>query len=94
VSDPVLCETERVLESCYRASRADILLAFEGLLAQVDVLVFEDREAFCKALDAYRRGRANFSDLMIGAKAAAQGARTTFTFDRGLARQEGFSLLG
>lgn len=93
ISDPVLCETEWVLGSYYRVPRAEIAAALESLLARENLFAFENTDAFRKALDAYRRGKAEFSDYLIGAKAAAQGARTTFTFDRVLARQQGFSLL-
>lgn len=93
LSDPVLCETEWVLESCYGASRAEILGALEGLLARQGLLVFEDPEVFRQALATYQRSKADFSDLLIGAKAQARSARTTYTFDRVLSRQQGFSLL-
>lgn len=93
ISDPVLCETEWVLGSYYRVPRAEIAAALESLLARESLFAFESVDVFRKALDAYRRGKAEFSDFLIGAKAEAQGARTTFTFDRVLARQQGFSLL-
>ena len=93
VSDPVLCETEWVLESCYGASRAEISGALQGLLAQQGLLVFENPEVFRRALASYQSSRVDFSDLLIGAKAQAQNARTTYTFDRFLSQQPGFSLL-
>jgi predicted nucleic-acid-binding protein len=93
LSDPVLCETEWVLESCYRVPRAEIAAALDGLLARGSLFTFENVEVLRKALEAYRRGKAEFSDFLIGAKAESQGARTTFTFDRDLASQQGFSIL-
>lgn len=94
ICDPVLCETEWVLESCYGASRADVRAVMQRLLASEGLFVFEDPEVFRRALRAHGQGRADFSDLLIGARAAARGARTTYTFDRKLARYEDFSLLG
>lgn len=94
ISDPVLCETEWVLDRFYRVPRAEILAALESLLAHLNLFSFEDSAVVRKALDRYRRGKADFSDFLIGAKAEARGARTTFTFDRALARQQGFSILG
>lgn len=94
ISDPVLCETEWVLDRFYRVPRAEILSALDSLLARTNLFSFEDAAVVRKALDAYQRGKADFSDFLIGAKAEARGARTTFTFDRALARQQGFSILG
>ncbi len=94
ISDPVLCETEWVLDRFYRVPRAEILAALESLLARMNLFSFEDAAVVRKALDRYQRGKADFSDFLIGAKAEARNARTTFTFDRALARQQGFSILG
>lgn len=94
ISDPVLCEMEWVLDRFYRVPRAEILAAVESLLARTNLFSFEDAAVVRTALDRYQRGRADFSDFLIGAKAEARDARTTFTFDRALARQQGFSILG
>jgi predicted nucleic-acid-binding protein len=93
ISDPVLCEAEWVLDRSYRVPRTEILAAFENLLARQTLFSFENPVLVRKALDAYQQGKADFSDFLIGAKAEARGARTTFTFDRALARQQGFSIL-
>lgn len=92
LADPVLCELEWVLESCYDAGRGDIAATVQELLAQ-DLFVFEDRGVVAAALEAYLGGTSDFSDHLIGARARAQGARTCYTFDRTLARRPGFSLL-
>lgn len=92
VSDAVLCETEWVLTSVYGASRADVLAAFHEL--SVDERFRLDRpEAIPDVLLAYERGKAELSDYLIGQRARAAGARTTFTFDRALRGQGGFTLL-
>jgi predicted nucleic-acid-binding protein len=92
IADPVLCEIEWVLRSTYGAARQDVLAVMQELLAQ-DIFAFEDRDAIRKAIDRYQSSKAEFSDLLIGAKGKARGVRTTYTFDRGLAHQEDFSLL-
>ena len=46
------------------------------------------------AAHRYRRGGADFSDLMILAAAERAGARPLYTFDRGLGRMDGAVLLG
>lgn len=94
ISDPVLCELEWVLDRFYRVPRAEILAAIESLLARSSLFSFEDVAVVRTALDRYQKGKADFSDFLIGAKAETREARTTFTFDRALARQQGFSILG
>jgi predicted nucleic-acid-binding protein len=93
LSDPVLCELEWVLVSRYRARRAEVATAFLGLLGK-PLFVFEDRTAILRAVESYQQSRADLSDHLIGAKARARGATTTWTFDRALRGCAGFSLLG
>jgi predicted nucleic-acid-binding protein len=92
ISDPVLCEVEWVLESSYRARRGDILAAMQELFAG-DLFVFEDREILRQVIARYQESKADFSDYLIEAKARARGARTTYTFERLLAREQGFTRL-
>lgn len=92
ISDPVLCEVEWVLESAYRAGRRDVLAAMQELLAG-DLFVFEDREVLRNVIARYQESKADFSDCLIGAKARARGARTTYTFERVLAQEQGFTRL-
>ena len=92
ISDPVLCEMEWVLESSYRARREDVLAAMQELLAG-DLFIFEDREVLHQVIERYQEGKADFSDCLIGAKARVKGARTTYTFDRVLPQEQGFTRL-
>lgn len=69
-----------------------ILAAMQEFLA-VDLFVFEDREVLREAIVRYQEGKADFSDCLIGAKASTNGARTTYTFERVLAREPGFTRL-
>jgi len=92
ISDPVLCEVEWVLESNYRAKRGDVLAAMQELFAG-DLFVFEDREVLRRVILRYQQSKADFSDCLIGAKAQARGARTTYTFERVLAQEQGFTRL-
>jgi predicted nucleic-acid-binding protein len=92
VSNPVLCELEWVLESVYGASRHDVASAVQGLLGTPPFQV-EDEEVTQQALRSYSTGKGDFSDHLLGLVGRARGARTTYTFDRGLRRAEGFTLL-
>jgi predicted nucleic-acid-binding protein len=92
VSTPVVCELEWVLVSCYRVPRTEIAAVIKRLLDSA-VFAFEDRKALLQALAAYQQSRAGFADHLIGAKAQAFGATTTWTFDRALRNCAGFSIL-
>ncbi len=92
LSDPVLCELEWVLDSCYGASRHEILATVQELYAKPQ-FEFEDRKVVRRAMIAYEAGKGELSDYLIGAKAQVRGARSTYTFDRGLRNQEGFTIL-
>jgi predicted nucleic-acid-binding protein len=92
VSDVVLCELEWVLENSYGATRSDLLVAIQELAGR-QIFVFENSDSLQQAINLYRESKVEFSDALIGAKAWAKGAVTTYTFDRVLSRQEGFSLL-
>ena len=92
LSDPVLCELEWVLTSCYKAQRIDVLATLQELLAR-ELFHFEDRDTVLQTLDAYQAGKADFSDYLIGAKGHANGAKTTFTFDRNLRGRNEFTFL-
>jgi predicted nucleic-acid-binding protein len=83
---------EWVLESNYGAKRSEVLAALEEILGK-PVFAFEDRATLEKAVELYRRGKADLSDLLISLKAKRHGARTTFTFDGVLSRLDDFSLL-
>lgn len=93
LSDVVLCETAWALASVYRASRAEVLAALSSVASDARY-VFDDAEALRQALAAFEAGRADFADHLVGARAASQGARTTYTFDRRLRNREGFTSLG
>ncbi len=92
VGDPVLCELEWVLESVYGASRKDVFAAVTHVLRN-EVFTLEDPKTVAKALDAFAKGKGNFSDYLLGARAKARGAETTYTFDRSLRNSATFTLL-
>lgn len=92
ISDPVLCELEWVLESCYDALRKDVLVALQELAAN-PLFVFEGADKLRRALDAYEQGAGDFSDYLIGIEGEMRQARTTYTFDRVLGRHPAFTRL-
>lgn len=92
VSLLVLCELTWVLRSKYRYSREDLLNALESLL-ESSVLMIERRDLARQALGAYRRGRADFADCLIGQISLAAGCTDTATFDTGLRGDLGFTVI-
>jgi predicted nucleic-acid-binding protein len=92
VTDVVLCELDWVLRRSYRASRTELLAILDGLLNRRP-FVFQDRDLVNQAVEGFRQGRQEFADLIIGLRGRAAGAVTTYTFDRGLRRNPGFTIL-
>lgn len=92
VSPIVVCELVWVLEAAYGMAREAALGAVEALLrtAQIE---FADKDVLWQALGDARSGAADFSDYVIGRKAAAAGCALTVTFDRALADSALFELL-
>ena len=92
ISDPVLCDVEWVLDSAYGASRRDVATALQNIVAS-PFFAFDDAASRNSALDRFCRGKADFSDYLLGKRAQKRGARTTYTSDRALRDEEGFTLL-
>ncbi len=88
--DIVLCELEWVLDSGYGFSRTRVAETLRRLL-DADEFAFMNRPAVVRAVASYETGAADFSDYLIGESAAACGAPTTFTFDRGRLVHPAFS---
>jgi predicted nucleic-acid-binding protein len=88
----VLAEVEWSLRSNFDLSKSDILAVLDRILGHTGFLVHE-REAVEAAIWAWRSGKADFADYLIGALSLQYGARTTMTFDRKAAVSEAFTLL-
>jgi predicted nucleic-acid-binding protein len=85
----VLLETEWVLRSRYSLAKSEILAAFSGLLASVE-LRFEDEHSIEEALFAWKDSPADFADCLIGARHRALGCRATASFDAKATQLPGF----
>jgi len=93
VSAVVLAETTWVLSRAYKASRADIAKAVEGLLRSAELIV-ENAGAAYRALAVYQASTpAEFADALIVQAAALAGATETVSFDRKAASEIGMRLL-
>ena len=92
VSLITLCEIVWVLADCYGADKARLGDVVEGLLASKQLIV-EDAELVWKALRAWEKATADFSDALVGQALAANGCKRIVTFDKAAARLPGFELL-
>lgn len=88
----VLAESAWVLRRRLRLERAEVVAVVEGLLTAVGVDI-EDEPIVRDALEGFRRGPGDFADHLVGAVNAANGCRTTYTFDRAASKTGYFSPL-
>ncbi len=82
ILDMVILETNWVLESVFGVSRSGWAEIVECLLADA-IFCFEDPERIRLAVRMFRKGKADFSDYLILAKAKAEGCQLK-TFDKNL----------
>lgn len=92
ISALVLCELAWVLRGAYDVSKADLLVTLDRILVTAQFVV-GDKDVVRRAVEAYRTGRADFADYVIGAFHRQADCRTTVTFDRRLKASADFQLL-
>jgi predicted nucleic-acid-binding protein len=92
VSLVTLCEIAWVLAVSYDATKDRIRRVIEGLLGSKQVVV-EDAELVWKALRAWEKSTADFSDALLAQVALARGCEKVVTFDRSASRLPAFQLL-
>jgi predicted nucleic-acid-binding protein len=92
ISAIVLCEMAWVLRGAYDVSKADLLTTLDRILATTQFVV-GDKDVVRRGLEAYRSGKADFADYVIGALHASEGCSKTVTFDRRLKGTAGFQIL-
>lgn len=92
VTIPVLCELDWVLRRVYRVPRHGVVDVYRSFLAD-DLWTVADRSAAEAAIERFAHGNADLADYLIGVCARQLGADTTYTFDRALRDEEGFTLL-
>ena len=88
----VLVELVWVSESCYGATRAEVVEILRRILS-IRQLVVQEAELVWKALNLFESGKADFSDCVIERTANATGCTKTMTFDQKAAATAGMTLL-
>jgi len=89
VSQLVLLETEWVLRSRYKLTKADILGTFSDLLSSIELSI-EDEPAVEEALYVWKDSPAQFADCLIGAHCRSCKCQATASFDTDALKLPGF----
>ena len=87
----VLCETVWVLKCAYKHDKKSLADIIEQILT-TDILIVEEEETVWTALNKYRKGKADFSDYLIGSLNASKKVAVTYTFDTKLSSPD-FNIL-
>lgn len=94
ITNIVLCELVWVLRGrSYRFHKDEIVTVLEAMLHSA-AFEFENRATADRALQQYKRGKADFSDYLIGAVSRQSGCTETVSFDSKLKGELGFHVLG
>ena len=93
VTNIVLCELVWVLKgTAYSFQKIEIINVLEAMLHSA-AFEFENRSTVVQALQRYKKGKADFSDYLIGAVSHQFGCTETWSFDGKLKDETGFQLL-
>ena len=88
-----LCELSWTLRGRPYSLKRQELSNLIGKLLETRLFEIQERDVVRRALDAYRSGRADFPDDLIGSLNRAAGCSDTVSFDGKLDGAEGFSVL-
>lgn len=80
-----LVELVWVSETCYQATKKDIVSLLRQLLSTKQVMI-QESEIVWRALNLFEHGTADFADVLVERIAAANGCSITVTFDRKAAK--------
>lgn len=87
LTDLVVAETVYVLESFYRASRADIARSIRSLVA-FEAVVCIDSALLLRAIEVYEIDRLDFAEAYLVACAESTGVGAVASFDRSIDRAQ------
>ncbi len=88
----VLCELVWVLSKVYEQGKAQVVRTLEAILT-TEQFRLEHDALVRRAVAAWRGGKGNFADYLIGEIGREAGCRDTVTFDRALKTHQGFTVL-
>lgn len=87
-----LVELVWVMQSCYDATKQEIIGILEKLLRTQELIV-ENAETAIKALNLFAGSKADFSDYLIERSANKAGCKYTVTFDGNAVKTAGMRLV-
>jgi predicted nucleic-acid-binding protein len=88
----VLCELVWVLRGAYSFGKETVVGALERLIDAAQFSV-DDRDLLRETVGAYRAGRGDFADYVLGFRNRKVGCNRTMTFDRALKKSSLFTVL-
>ncbi|MGA3042981.1 MAG: type II toxin-antitoxin system VapC family toxin [Bryobacteraceae bacterium] len=88
----VLCELVWVLSRSHGQVKAEIIQVLANIL-ETRLFEVESDSLVRRSLDAFRSGKGDFADYLIGEMCLKAGCEDCVTFDRGLKGAAGFTLL-
>lgn len=88
----VLCELVWVLRDAYDTPKETLLATLDHILTTQQFEIIE-KDRIREAVEAYRDGRADFADYVIGAANRHAGCVETVTFDRRLRAAVSFRVI-
>lgn len=88
----VICELVWVLKGAYKYDKNSIVSILNKLLTTVEFEI-EDSLSVWQALQAYKKGNADFSDYLIGYVCFNHDTDSVYTFDKKAAKIPFFELL-
>jgi len=92
ISCIVLCEVVWVLSRGYEYGKSDILKLLEQLSLTAEMRL-ESHDSVRGAVQDWRKGKADFSDYLIGRLNKERGCETTITLDRKAASHDSITVL-
>lgn len=92
INNIVLCELVWVLETSYKLGRNQVMDILEKIL-RTNTFDFEDKAAAWWSVQQLTKGKADFSDYLIGKLNQEAGCAETASFDAKLKGAEGFRSL-
>ncbi len=92
VSQVSLVELVWVMQSCYEASKTEVLAVLDKIL-RTQELVVENQEVALQALSAFAATNADYSDCLIACSARNVGCEQTLSFDKNAVKFAGMTLL-
>jgi predicted nucleic-acid-binding protein len=87
-----LVELVWVMQSCYEASKAEVVTILK-MLCRTRELSIENSDTAIAAVSIFEGSKADFADCMVERSAHKAGCRYTVTFDKAAAKFGGMQLL-